>query len=545
MKELLQKLSDGTMTADDAKRLNDLLRGNPEACEVYLNHITLEAQLQREVASAKWSAQSPVRNEGQESTLFTDARRSPLEVVGNSGSGKHTLTAQRIRFAASQVRTTLAAVAAIALAFIAWLSFMPATAVPLVATVLLAEDCVWKQPQQVNEGAKLAVGALRLESGLAIVRFDGGAEVVLRGETELELQSAAQARLLRGVVVERAANEAAGFKLLTPTSELTDLGTEFAVKVERDGATELHVLEGEVAYGSAVANAGDAFRFEDAKLAPQPVALNAPRFDELLRKANPRERPDLMTVYEGFHYDAGSYEPAQITKGKGWAGPWRLREADELRSPNETDTTTEMNIVHGKLTVPWPVEGGRLGGLEMPAGRTFRVRQMRHPVDLHRDSITYFSLMTQEPDHSQRNENERPQEGVRLTFRSSADYWGEALSFGIGGQMRPVVNNGLGVWTLSAASIPDEQSLLWIGKIVSRADGEDEISFRIYGQDDALDYAEPPAWHVVTRGLRMNARLDLVLLSAHGTSPRIVDELRIGPTWRSVVPIQISKFAAR
>lgn len=526
MNDLLRKFSDGDFSSDDARALNELLRGNPEACERYLNHITLEAQLERELGSEEWSAQSSVR--------LPAGARSVLQSLPPIGKEKprrgFAHTAQRA------VRTTLfAAAAAVVLAFVFWPSSQLET--PL-ATVLLSEDCVWQSPHDVAEGSRLPAGRLHLRSGTAILRFDGGAEAVLRGETTLELQSAAQARLLRGDVVVRAANEAAGFKLLTPTSELTDLGTEFAVKVERDGATELHVLEGEVAYGSAVANAGDAFRFEDAKHAPQPVALNAPRFDELVRKANPRERPDLMTVYEGFHYDAGSYEPAQITKGKGWAGPWRLRETDELRSSNETDTTTDMRIVHGKLTVPWPVEGGRLGGLEMPAGRTFRVRQMRQPVDLQRDGITYFSLMMQEPDHSQRNDNARPQEGVRLTFRSSADYWGEALSFGIGGQMRPVVNNGLGVWTHSAASIPDEQSLLWIGKIVSRADGEDEISFRIYGQADALDYAEPPAWHVVTRGLHMTARLDLVLISAHGTSPRIVDELRIGPTWRSVVPIQ-------
>jgi hypothetical protein len=43
-----------------------------------------------------------------------------------------------------------------------------------------------------------------------------------------------------------------------------------------------------------------------------------------------------------------------------------------------------------------------------------------------------------------------------------------------------------------------------------------------------------------TRGLRQSAMLDLVILSSTGQSPRIVDELRIGPTWRSVVPMRMT-----
>ena len=245
-----------------------------------------------------------------------------------------------------------------------------------------------------------------------------------------------------------------------------------------------------------------------------------------------------MRVYEGFFYEAGRYPPGEIVRGKGWAGPWRLRTPLESRRHREPDTTTDMHIVHGKLNVAWPVPGGRLGMLEMPAGRTYRVRPMSAPIDLASENVTYFSMMTQEPDHSFRAKAARPQEGVRLTFRSSEDYWGDALSFGLSSDQRPVVNNGRGDSTRSAQSIPDEQSLLWIGKILSRADGEDEVSFRIYGQDDALDFMEPAEWHVSTRGLEMKARLDLVLLTSHGTSPRIVDELRIGPTWRSVVPIR-------
>ncbi len=69
----------------------------------------------------------------------------------------------------------------------------------------------------------------------------------------------------------------------------------------------------------------------------------------------------------------------------------------------------------------------------------------------------------------------------------------------------------------------------------------DVVYFRVYGEEDVLEYTEPSTWHVVTRDVDLNARLDLVLLSSECTTDRIIDELRIGPTWRSVAPIQQDK----
>lgn len=522
--ELIRRYVDGTATAEDRHTLQEALRADAALRRQFARYASLDAALGsgRLAAAPVIRVEAPVRRDSWSRLLSW----RPLAA---------------------------AAAAVVMIGAVMWWRHL-GTGVPGVgetqmATLVFAEDCEWQRGVDVAEGERLAPRRLALVRGLAIVRFDGGAEIVMRGGTELELQSATQAKLRRGDVTVRAPDEAAGFKMLTPASELTDLGTEFAVKVERSGATELHVLEGEVAYApdakaeGTVLNAGKALRFERANDAPHSVTLDALRFDELVKKAAPRERPDLMTVYEGFLHAEGSYAPAEISGGKGWAGPWRLRERGEWQGPNRADTTTDMRIVHGKLNVPWPVEGGRRGMLAMPPGQFYRVRQMAKPITMDRDGITYFSLMTQEPNHSARGLAARTQEGVRLTFRSSANYGGECLSFGIGRELRPHVNAlPSGVFE-SVAVVPDEQSLLWIGKIIRRADGEDEITFRIYGQNDPLDYAEPPTWHVATRGVRQSAALDLVVLSSTGNAPRIVDELRIGPTWRSVVPIKKTRIA--
>jgi ferric-dicitrate binding protein FerR (iron transport regulator) len=530
---LLRKISDGDLQPSDATRLNELLRGDPGACEAYLDHVSVEAGLEREFGGL-WNEQS--------------ASGSKYSSAAPPDAGNATL-----RFPRWLGYALAAAIALVATLVIQHL--LPSTpstdarveiSPTTVATLVFAESCEWADGNARVEGQRLAAGLVSLRRGTAVLRFDGGAALVLEGEAELELESAGSARLRRGAVVVRATDGAEGFRLLTPASEVVDLGTEFAVKVERGGATEVHVIEGEIAWRKESASqpdnvlaAGHAVRFDRADSSePREVALSAAGFDETVLRARPRERPDLMTVYEGFHYDEASYAPEQIIKGKGWAGPWRLRQGIELRNVNETDTATDMRIVHGKLTVPWPVTGGRLGMLEMPAGRTFRVRPTANPIAMGQDGITYFSMMTLEPDHSTRSKSARPQEGVRLTFRSSAEFWGECLSFGWDRRLQPHIQAGAAGTFVSLAKVPSEQSLLWVGKIIRRADGEDEVFFRIYGQADVLDFTEPATWHVASRGLHQDAAFDLVVLSSAGQSPRIVDELRIGPTWRSVVPIQ-------
>jgi ferric-dicitrate binding protein FerR (iron transport regulator) len=84
---------------------------------------------------------------------------------------------------------------------------------------------------------------------LVVLRFESGAEVVMMEETEIELESRGSLRLLSGNLTVRAPEEAAGFVVRTPMSEVTDLGTEFAVSVGSKGATEVHVMEGQVALG--------------------------------------------------------------------------------------------------------------------------------------------------------------------------------------------------------------------------------------------------------------------------------------------------------
>jgi len=417
---------------------------------------------------------------------------------------------------------------------------MPST-VPL-ATLLLEGECVWSPRGPIGEGKRLEAGRVELESGTAVFRFDCGAELVMVGPAVIELESSSSVSVVYGDVVVQATDGAEGFVVKTPTSEVVDLGTEFAIKVNRSGETEVHVLDGKVSYRkldpkdefAQILRAGEGVAI-DQHGRQKAIPMNAPRFSDFVNRINPKSRADLLTAYEGFNYTPGILPLRQSTVGIGWEGPWRRRLPDERRNPLEDASPDELEIVHGQMNVTWPVPGGRLGMLKLSPGIVFYVRPLKKAIDLGSNDVTYFSLMVREIER--RADREQPREHLRLTFRSSDDYFGDAVSFGHGPRYRPRVQVGAGSLFTSPFELPAEQTTLWIGKIVSRARGEDEVYFRIYGESDALGYAEPATWHVVTRLVHSDARLDRVLLSSTGKFGRVVDELRIGPTWRSVAPM--------
>jgi hypothetical protein len=118
-----------------------------------------------------------------------------------------------------------------------------------VATLIFADECRWnRDTDSLLEGQRLGKGEIHLVEGLAMVRFDGGAVVVLSGNVLVDIESRGSVRLHHGRLTVRAPDEAVGFTVRTRASDVVDLGTEFAVEVDSKGAMELHVLDGAVEY---------------------------------------------------------------------------------------------------------------------------------------------------------------------------------------------------------------------------------------------------------------------------------------------------------
>jgi hypothetical protein len=127
-------------------------------------------------------------------------------------------------------------------------------------------DCQWADPKtETIEGAYVPLGRkYALASGLMEITYDTGAKVILQGPVTYEVESSSGGYLSLGKLTAKLEkkSEIRGqrsvpvnqkseirnpkFAVRTPTSLITDLGTEFAVEVAKDGSNETHVFVGSV-----------------------------------------------------------------------------------------------------------------------------------------------------------------------------------------------------------------------------------------------------------------------------------------------------------
>jgi len=102
------------------------------------------------------------------------------------------------------------------------------------------------QVTTIHSGDSLRGGSFELLDGLMKLVFENGAEVVMEAPTKFQLLSSKRMKLAYGKISANVPQTAIGFLIDTPTSEVVDLGTAFAVEVDHLGRDEVHVFEGEV-----------------------------------------------------------------------------------------------------------------------------------------------------------------------------------------------------------------------------------------------------------------------------------------------------------
>jgi len=119
---------------------------------------------------------------------------------------------------------------------------------PTFATLEQSRSALWKSGDlPTANGSRLGEGTLRLVEGLATLRFDSGAEVILEAPATLILKDAMNCELRNGTAVSDIPDSALGFRIKTPSADVVDYGTRFAVSVhEGTGETHTQVMEGRV-----------------------------------------------------------------------------------------------------------------------------------------------------------------------------------------------------------------------------------------------------------------------------------------------------------
>ncbi|MBB3205943.1 hypothetical protein FHS27_001751 [Rhodopirellula rubra] len=115
------------------------------------------------------------------------------------------------------------------------------------AQIIQRIDCVldtekWgvRAPEKFHPGESVAIS-----KGLLVVEFNSGVVVTLEGPADLEIQTSNSCYLHSGRLSAIAPDDAFGFEIITPSTRVVDHGSEFGVKVDASGNTEVHMFAGD------------------------------------------------------------------------------------------------------------------------------------------------------------------------------------------------------------------------------------------------------------------------------------------------------------
>lgn len=124
-----------------------------------------------------------------------------------------------------------------------------ASAPAFVARITGISGCRWAEGTSGTAYfERIAIGRqFKLNAGLLEITYDSGAKVILQGPVDYEVSGSNRGRLTAGRVTGLATTDRArGFLIDTPTANVLDLGTEFGVEVNPQGATTSQVYRGSV-----------------------------------------------------------------------------------------------------------------------------------------------------------------------------------------------------------------------------------------------------------------------------------------------------------
>lgn len=218
--DALNAVLNGEADAKDVAILNDTLRVDPEARRAYIRAMAFEGMLASEFAPIETELPAPKPRSWRFSLSIAATAILAAGLAWTWHSNQNTALAD-----AGEADEPAATHAVIS---------------------LLDEARGRFAGSALTAGQRLSGGMLDLESGLAEITFDNGAEVTLEGPARFQLESSNRSRLDRGSASAVVPEEARGFVIHTPTSYIRDLGNAVSVEVRDDQETDLHVLEGEV-----------------------------------------------------------------------------------------------------------------------------------------------------------------------------------------------------------------------------------------------------------------------------------------------------------
>lgn len=255
LRVLIEKALDGSISPEELARLDDYIVHNPEQRQYYCEYLYMTIGLMR---LCDYAPPTGVREydklyfESLWNALILEEKAAPAVITEESidmtepdhpqKEDRKTNTQKVNKFLLGMVAVCLAVLLFILTSVHFYQMLIPRE----IATLSASLNATFTDNQTLPSRERLANRKvpLLLQTGLIEIVFDGGAKVLLEAPATFRLKSANRMVLHTGQLFAFVPDYARGFTVETPNSRIIDMGTEFGVRVERDGTSDLHLFKG-------------------------------------------------------------------------------------------------------------------------------------------------------------------------------------------------------------------------------------------------------------------------------------------------------------
>ena len=256
---LIEKSLDGSISPEELAKLNNCIVHDPEQRQYYCEYLEMTIELMRLCDYAPltgveeydklyfeslWNA---LILEEKEATA--EIRTEPIDIV--EASQKE----ERKTYTKKSNKVPLYMAAACLTVLLLILSFARICQILLpqeIATINTSLHATFTEERTMEPPARLTnrKEPFLLQTGLIEIVFDRGAKVLLEAPATFRLKSSRRMVLYSGQLFASVPDSARGFTVDTPNSHIIDMGTEFGVRVEADGTSDLHMFKGKASLTS-------------------------------------------------------------------------------------------------------------------------------------------------------------------------------------------------------------------------------------------------------------------------------------------------------